>query len=49
MKLYRMTEATLPVERTLSILPVHSEIDASQGAAHFTIPAKGFVVLSDKK
>ena len=49
MKLYRMTEATLPVERTLSILPVHSEIDASQGAAHFAIPAKGFVVLSDKK
>ncbi len=48
MKLHRMTEATIPEDRGLKLIDVDSEVDVSSGVAHFTIPAKGFVVLSNK-
>ncbi len=48
MKLHRMTGASIPESRELKLLDVDSEVDASSGVVHFTIPARGFVVLSNK-
>ncbi len=48
MKLHRMTGATIPEDGALKLIDVDSEVDVSSGVAHFTVPASGFVVLSNK-
>ena len=49
MNLYRVSGATIPSDGALKTIEASSTVDVSGGVAYFNIPAKGFVVLSDKQ
>lgn len=48
MNYYKITEAWIPENRDCVLPEASSEIDATAGVAYITVPANGFVVVSDK-
>ena len=46
---YKVTEALIPSDRAVELPAAYDNVDASGGVAYVTLPANGFVVLSDKK
>lgn len=48
MNVYKLTEARLPENRELKMLSSSEEVDTSNGVAYVTLPAKSFVVVSNK-
>ena len=49
MNIYRVSGASIPTDGELKIVDSVGEADVAAGVAYVTIPAKGFVVLSDKE
>lgn len=49
MNYFRVSGANIPEDGALKTITASSTVDTSGGVAYFNIPAKGFVVLSDKQ
>ncbi|MBQ7165004.1 MAG: hypothetical protein IJR61_06710 [Clostridia bacterium] len=49
MNCYKITEAGIPEDRACVLPSAYTQIDASDGVAYVTVPANGFVVVSDRK
>lgn len=46
---YKVTEALIPSDRAVELPTAYDNVDVSGGVTYVTLPANGFVVLSDKK